>query len=362
MVQVVSGVPTPKFWNGRKVLVTGHTGFKGSWLTQWLEMLGADLCGVALDPDTKPSIWNGLKDNLKILDIREDIRGNAWQHQVNSFGPEIAFHLAAQPLVVMGWKDPALTFETNLMGLVKFLQWVSSSNSVKTAIIVTSDKVYKLDSTKKPRSESDPLGGDDPYSASKAAAELVLHSWPLTPDKRVASARSGNVIGGGDWAEDRLIPDLIRCWQGEEQFELRNPNAIRPWQHVLEPLCGYLLLAEKLSACDLRNRAFNFGPSALDQVAVKQIVSKVESDLGIRTKRSAMINSINPSYKESEFLLLDSKLAETKLNWRSQIRWEQAIDMTLSWYRKYYQGVKARELIAMDIENFVEKVKLLEIK
>jgi CDP-glucose 4,6-dehydratase len=362
VAQIVSGVPTPEFWNGRKVLVTGHTGFKGSWLTKWLEMLGADLCGVALDPNAKQSIWNDLRDNLKILDVREDIRGNAWQQKIDPFEPEIAFHLAAQPLVVMGWKDPESTFDTNLMGLVKFLQWVSSSNSLKTAIVITSDKVYKLDSTKKPKSESDPLGGDDPYSASKAAAELILHSWPLTPDKRLASARSGNVIGGGDWAEDRLIPDLIRHWQGEKQFESRNLNGIRPWQHVLEPICGYLLLAEKLTASNLHERAYNFGPSPLDQVTVKQIVFEVESHLGIKTSPSPMINSMKPKYKESEFLLLNSKLAETKLNWKSQIRWEQAIDMTVSWYKKYYQGMKAGELIAMDIKNFVEEVKLLQTK
>ena len=344
--------PNPNFWNNKKVLVTGHTGFKGSWLTTWLESMGAIVCGLGLDPDTSPSLWSRLQADSKTVDIRQNINSSIWQKIVQDFQPEIAFHLAAQPLVVTGWEDPELTFKTNVGGLVEFLSWADSSKSLEVAVVVTSDKVYRLDNSKIPRKEDDPLGGDDPYSASKACAELVLHSWPKNRSLKIASARSGNVVGGGDWARDRLIPDLIREKHENEKFVSRNPKAIRPWQHVIEPISGYLLLAEKLATGLVEKSGYNFGPKLKDQVSVSEIIDCVRNKLHLQERTEKKSEDLLDSYSESVFLLLDSTQANKDLGWKSLYSWEETISITLQWYEDFYCGKDAKSLIIRDINNY----------
>lgn len=356
MEAIVVRLPNKSFWQDKRVLVTGHTGFKGAWLTEWLCDLGAKVCGLSLDPITSPDLWSELNNDLGGFDFREDIRGTDWQEKVDSFNPEIAFHLAAQPLVVTGWKDPKLTFETNLGGMIQFLEWVNGSKTLVAGVIVTSDKVYRLDGSKVPRIESDELGGSDPYSASKAAAELIAHSWPIDPNKRIATARSGNVIGGGDWAEDRLIPDLVRAWQSRKVFSPRNPNAIRPWQHVLEPLSGYLLMAESLYGSNLPSTAYNFGPALGDQISVGEVIDEVQvmllGEAPLQVSKSRDVNT----YGESEFLLLNADLAQRELGWRSVLAWRDAIRMTIDWYFAFSDGVDASELVHDDLEKYKKLV------
>ncbi|CAB4335578.1 unannotated protein [freshwater metagenome] len=352
MEKIAVRFPDKNFWNNKRVLVTGHTGFKGAWLTQWLTQLGAKVCGVSLDPITDPDLWTEMNMDMQGFDFRVDIRSDAWQRRVDTFKPEIAFHLAAQPLVVTGWKDPKLTFDTNLGGMVQFLSWINTSSSLSAGVLVTSDKVYRLDGKKTARIESDPLGGADPYSASKAASELIAQTWPMNPDKKVATARSGNVIGGGDWAEDRLIPDLIRAWRSPEKFTARNPNSIRPWQHVLEPLSGYILMAEDLFQRKIKVDAINFGPIIKDQVSVSEVVKEVQNKLQPPNSLRIDESPQELKYEESEFLLLDSTLAESELGWRSVLNWKESIDMTLSWYSDFYNGIPALKLVQRDIELF----------
>jgi CDP-glucose 4,6-dehydratase len=293
-----------------------------------------------------------LQNDSKTVDIRQNINSSFWQKIVQDFQPEIAFHLAAQPLVVTGWAEPELTFKTNVGGLVEFLSWANSSKSLGVAVIITSDKVYRLDNSKIPRKEDDPLGGDDPYSASKACAELVLHSWPKNSRLKIASARSGNVIGGGDWARDRLIPDLIREKHENEKFVSRNPKAIRPWQHVIEPISGYLLLAEKLAAGLGEKSSYNFGPKLKDQVSVSEIIDCVRNKLHLKESLKKKSEDSLDSYSESVFLLLDSTKANKDLGWKSLYSWGETISITLQWYEDFYCGKDPKSLIIRDINNY----------
>lgn len=349
-------LPNEEFWVGKRVLVTGHTGFKGAWLSQWLLDLGAIVCGLSLDPISTPNLWDELGNDLGDFDVRMDIRGNDWQKVIDKFEPEIAFHLAAQALVVTGWKDPSLTFETNVGGLIQFLEWANKSSSLRSSVIVTSDKVYKLDDTITPRRESDELGGADPYSASKAAAELVAHAWPVGENKAFATARSGNVIGGGDWAEDRLIPDLVRAWQSSAPFVSRNPKAIRPWQHVIEPLSGYLLMAEDLDGRRLQSTAYNFGPSLKDQITVEELVNQVRSHLPASQPLNLAETEEATKYEESKFLRLNSELATKELGWRSVLASQDAIELTIDWYLAFSQGAPAKDLVRKDLRFYKERV------
>lgn len=361
MEAVAARLPDVSFWKGKRVLVTGHTGFKGAWLTQWLCDMGAKVCGLSLDPITSPDLWSELRNDLEGFDLREDIRGTSWQDKVDAFRPEIAFHLAAQPLVVTGWKEPKLTFDTNLGGMIQFLEWSNRSKTLVAGLIVTSDKVYKLDGSKVPRIETDELGGVDPYSASKAAAEMIAHSWPIDPEKRIATARSGNVIGGGDWAEDRLIPDLVRAWQSGQSFSPRNPSAIRPWQHVIEPLNGYILMAERLYTMDLPNRAYNFGPALRDQISVSEVINETQRILSGKMSLQVLVGPDASTYHESEFLLLDASLAKSELGWDSILDWRTAMRMTLDWYVAFAGGTAASELVRGDLKRYRDLIANLEI-
>jgi CDP-glucose 4,6-dehydratase len=325
---------------GCRVLVTGHTGFKGSWLALWLKALGAEVGGLALDPDTDPSHWNLLGLRLA-RDTRVDLR-NAKDvcAELRTFAPEVVFHLAAQPLVRRSYKDPVATFDVNVGGLVHLLEAVRNCPSVKVVINATTDKVYEPRETLTGYREDDPLGGHDPYSTSKACAELVSACYRQsyfelggTDSRRVqlATARAGNVIGGGDWGEDRLVPDLVRAAQSAHPLRLRNPRATRPWQHVLEPLSGYLRIAQLLLSGRVAAGAWNLGPSADATLAVGDVVERLQcSWSGLRVEEV-----IEPQPHEAMKLTLDCRKAERELGW--QPVWDAAttIERTARWYRSF---------------------------
>jgi CDP-glucose 4,6-dehydratase len=342
------------FWNSKRVLVTGHTGFKGSWLTYWLKVKGAHVCGLSLDPTTSPSLWGELEIDLGEFDIREDIRGNKWAKKVIDFQPEIVLHLAAQPLVGTGWQHPLLTFDTNVSGTGNLLNELNQLQSVQTILVVTTDKVYKLDGQIITRKENDELGGSDPYSASKAAVELLVASWPMRNDISIATARSGNVIGGGDWSENRLIPDLIRAGLTSSSLEVRNPNAIRPWQHVIEPIYGYLLMAEAMHSRVATPVAMNFGPLVENQITVEEIITFSKEVFPSNYKLEQQLTP--GKYEESDYLLLDSELAKSQLGWEPLLSWKEAVSLSLDWYLDFQGGMTAKELVDRDILFYLNKL------
>ena len=316
----------------RKVLVTGHTGFKGSWLSLWLSELEADVAGLALAPDTTPAHWPLLRLS-GVRDLRVDLRdGLAVREAVDQFQPEIVFHLAAQPLVQRSYRDPETTFDTNVLGLVHLLQSIRDVPSVRALINVTTDKVYMERPTEGGYRESDPLGGHDPYSSSKACAELVSECYRKSFDLRIATARAGNVIGGGDWAEDRLVPDAIRAVTSGSTLRIRNPLALRPWQHVLEPLSGYLRLGQKMLEDPTFADAWNFGPSPGLTLPVQALASLIQNRWpGLRVESDT---GAHPH--EAMSLQLDSTKATQRLHWTAVWDAETAIGHTVDWYRAYY--------------------------
>src|ERR1700688_1462562 len=265
------------FWRDKRVLLTGHSGFKGSWLTLWLHQLGAKVTGNSLPPATTPNLYAEAKiDTLcqsHFLDIRD---ASALADLIQAARPEIVFHLAAQPLVRASYREPRATFATNVMGTVHVLDALRGLDSARVAVMVTTDKVYRNNEGARPYREDDALGGQDPYSASKAACEIVITSYRdaflSAQGAAVASARAGNVIGGGDWSDDRVIPDAVRAWQADRPLEVRRPQAIRPWQHVLEPLAGYMTLAHKLWERPTLAGSYNFGPDASEGVTVRELI------------------------------------------------------------------------------------------
>lgn len=342
------------FWVGKKVLITGHTGFKGSWLTFWLKESGALICGLSLDPITSPSLWTELNLDLEGFDLRFDIRSVDWVAKVREFEPEIVFHLAAQPLVVTGWSEPLMTFETNVIGTANLLNELSFIDSVKTILVTTTDKVYKLDGEKIARTEGSELGGRDPYAASKAAVELLIESWPLPEKIKIASARSGNVIGGGDWSKDRLIPDIVRSGIEKKELELRFPTAIRPWQHVIEPIHGYMMLAEAMHSNKFNHKSVNFGPSIQNQVTVEEIVKYCYHIMPKELRFNIVLKS--EKYYESELLILDSTLAKNEVGWTPMLNWKESVEISLDWYISFMHGRPARELVSSNINYYLNKM------
>lgn len=325
-------------YRGRQVLVTGHTGFKGSWLALWLHELGSELAGIALAPEACPSHWEML--HLPIAERRLDVRdGAALGRSLAEFQPEIVFHLAAQPLVRRSYRDPIETWSTNVMGTAHLLEACRTTASVRAVIVVTSDKCYENHEWPWGYRENDRLGGHDPYSASKAGTELVVASYrnaffsvPGAP--LLATARAGNVIGGGDWSEDRLIPDLMRSTQSNEPLAIRSPDATRPWQHVLESLHGYLLLGQKLLAGDPGfAQAWNFGPEPDANRSVSEVLDRIGRDWPALRWR---ITS-EPQPHEARLLYLDSAQARSRLNWRPVWTFDQAIAATTDWYRAWLE-------------------------
>lgn len=342
---------------GKRILVTGHTGFKGSWLALWLQHLGAEVTGLSLDPDTTPAHWNLLRIH-DAVDHRVDIRDSAALHEkLAKAEPEIIFHLAAQPLVRRSYLEPVDTFSTNVMGLVNLLQAVRSTPSVRVLINATTDKVYAQKKTSSGYKESDPLGGHDPYSASKACAEIVTDSYRksyFTDGPRIATARAGNVIGGGDWSEDRLVPDIVKACLSGEPLRIRNPAATRPWQHVLEPLSGYLKLGQSLWHGENSSaHAWNFGPGNDADLSVDAFVTRVHASWpSFHVEADA-----GPHPHEAPLLSLDSNLARDTLGWAPVWNAATAIDRTVAWYRAWHEDGLLRS--SNDLEAFVRDAQAL---
>lgn len=352
--------PTENLWRGRRVFLTGHTGFKGGWLALWLTRLGATVRGYALDPSTQPSLFTSAKVSSAIEDIRGDILDHPrLEASLREFAPEVVFHLAAQPLVRRSYADPLGTYATNVMGTAHLLEAVRKAPSVRAVVCVTTDKCYENRESPAPFRETDALGGHDPYSSSKACAEIVSSAYrdsffsvdrPGEHRVALATARAGNVIGGGDFSEDRLIPDLIRGFQTRQSVLIRHPKAIRPWQHVLEPLRGYLILAEHLLAGDPNAQsAFNFGPHPEDAWPVGQIADRMVVVWGAG---ASWTHDKGSNVHEAALLRLDSTKARTQLGWEPRITIESALRKTVDWYHAHHNGANMTDFTLKQIAEY----------
>jgi CDP-glucose 4,6-dehydratase len=340
-------------FRGRKILITGHSGFKGSWLALWLTQLGAEVTGIALPPDTVPSHWNLLK--LPLPSHMEDINdARAVQNVLQQSQPELVIHLAAQPLVRASYQQPIHTWQTNVMGTANVLEACRFQKSVRAIVVITTDKVYENNDAGQHFIESDSLGGYDPYSASKAACELVVQSYRRSffAEKNVllASARAGNVIGGGDWAVDRLIPDIVRAMQAQSPLTIRYPFATRPWQHVLDSLSGYLCLAHRLLLQESdKATAWNFGPDPEHCRGVSDVLMQMKlhwPDLEWREDAAVQLH-------EAERLTLDSSAAQLQLGWKPVWGFEETAQHTAEWYQRFYlnQQVISQQQLEIYIRN-----------
>lgn len=347
--------PSPAFWAGKKVLITGHTGFKGSWLVKWLQQLGADMIGLALPPASTPNLFE-LAGIGRLLDSRMvDIRNAELitQH-IRQINPDVVFHLAAQALVRESYRQPVDTFSTNVMGTVHVLDALRECTRVRTIVAVTTDKVYRNREWHHPYRETDALGGHDTYSASKAASELVIDgyrsSFHLAMNVSLSSARAGNVIGGGDWSADRLLPDAANAWCQGLALDIRSPESVRPWQHVLEPLRAYLVLAEHTWHTPALAGAYNFGPRPHEAATVRQVM-----DLAVRHWPGAQVN-FAPDAKgphEAGLLALDTSKACATFGLDPRWHLAHAVERTVNWYRRQSQGEDAATLCAQDMQAFV---------
>jgi CDP-glucose 4,6-dehydratase len=341
------------FWRGKRVLLTGHTGFKGAWLVQWLARLGAEVTGIALAPDTAPNLYDDAKVETlcrsHVCDIRDAPALGALIRQAQ---PEIVFHLAAQALVREGYRAPVATFASNVMGTVHVLDALRGLSCTRVAVMVTTDKVYRETALHRAHQEDDALGGADPYSASKAACELVIAGYRdaflAAQEIAVASARAGNVIGGGDWSADRLIPDAVRAWQAGEVLRLRRPLAVRPWQYVLEPLSGYLILAQKLWHGSAAAGAYNFGPAD----AAARVRDVVELACGFYGRGEAVYGDGSEGPHESAWLALEVGKARDALGIVPVLTLAEALERTMIWYRAYAQGSDAGTLCRAELAAF----------
>ncbi|MBB3136068.1 CDP-glucose 4,6-dehydratase [Rhizobium pisi] len=348
------------FWNGRRVFLTGHTGFKGSWLSLWLEKLGAEVTAVSLEPETNPSLYARLapwnRQGHHIADIRDAV---AFRQHFIDFKPEIVIHMAAQALVRRSYENPTETFATNVMGTANVLDAVRETSSVKTVLVVTSDKVYANNGSGVPFVETDTLGGKDPYSNSKACTELVVQSYRDSFFKaraiRLATVRAGNVIGGGDWSKDRLIPDFIRAFESGQPILLRYPEAIRPWQHVLEPLGGYLAFAEALTLPGDEDlpEALNFGPDPQSFATVSELAEALGLAHGVNNVWKRAPGEHLP---EAPALTLSSALALSAIGWRPRLSLQQTIDWTAAWYKANREGADMRAFSLGQIAAYEETV------
>ena len=334
------------FWQGRNVLVTGHTGFKGAWLTLWLESMGANVIGFSLDPPSSPSLYDLAAVGEVSRSVEGDVRdADAVRRAVDDHRPEVVFHMAAQSLVRRSFREPVETYATNVMGTVNLLDAVRHSDAVRVVVNVTTDKCYENHEWEWGYREYEPMGGHDPYSSSKGASELVTSAFRRSffgaPDAaRIASARAGNVIGGGDFAEDRLIPDVMRAAESGEPALIRNPDAVRPWQHVLNPLGGYLLLAERLWDSPEHADAWNFGPADAEARPVRWVLDRLSESSGgaVQWREDA-----GEHPHEATYLKLDSSKARTRLGWTPRWDLERGLDATAEWYEAQRAGEPLRE-------------------
>ena len=355
-------------YKGKRVLVTGHTGFKGSWLTLWLTELGADVIGYSLAPAAEPNLFEVLRLEKQITHIIGDITDYMNLEQVfTDHKPDIVFHLAAQSLVRPSYRDPKRTYETNVMGTLNVLEAVRNTGETRVVVNVTSDKCYENRETGQSYVETDPMGGYDPYSSSKGCAELVTlayrssffnpQDYGKTHNVALSSARAGNVIGGGDWSEDRLIPDIFRAINKDEPVIIRCPNSVRPWQHVLEPLSGYLLLGSKMwDNGVLYSQGWNFGPDDTGTLTVKEIVDKTIKILGSGEYRVESDVTLH----EAKLLRLDISRAKKDLGWEPVYEVNQALEKTIGWYRNYYHKIQdMRECTLNQIKDYSLNIRQL---
>lgn len=348
------------FWRGQRVMVTGHTGFKGGWLSLMLTELGAEVSGLALPPDPEPSLFAALGLNAMVNHRVGDIRDyRTVETALRDARPDIVFHLAAQSLVKLSYSEPVETYATNLMGTVHVLEACRQLGSIKAAVVVTSDKCYENLGLARGYHEADRLGGADPYSNSKACAELAAGAYRESffsgaSGMRLATARAGNVIGGGDWAAFRLVPDAMRAFQAGETLRIRHPEATRPWQHVLEPLHGYLMLAEALCTGMPVAEGWNFGPDDADNVTVRTVVDKLVAlwggGAGWELEGGFHVH-------EAHLLHVDSAKARARLGWHPRLGLDEALAWTVAWYRAFHAGADMRATTAQQIADFFNSTK-----
>ncbi|MEM6513120.1 MAG: CDP-glucose 4,6-dehydratase [Pseudomonadota bacterium] len=350
----------PSFWKNKRVLITGHTGFKGAWLSLWLERLGAEVHGVSLPPKDSPNLFEKASIHSVLSHHCLDIRNREQLGQLlTRIQPEIVFHLAAQSLVRYSYENPLETYETNVIGTLNVLEAVRAAGSVRQAIIITTDKVYENHERDAGYKEHEPLGGHDPYSSSKACAELLVSSYRRSffPDSlfdqhkmSIASVRAGNVIGGGDWAKDRLIPDFVRAIESGSDIVIRNPSAVRPWQHVLDALSGYLALTEAMSTQPGFAGAWNFGPAENDARPVRWIVEKMISLSG---KQVSWSQDGGEHPHEAGYLRLDCRKANEELDWQPTWSLDSALEKVVEWHLADASGRDARETSIKQIEDYM---------
>lgn len=344
------------FWQGRKVFITGHTGFKGSWLSLWLKELGADVTGYALAPPSKSSVYRDACVECSLLQSHyADIRDlKAFQQAMQTAEPEIVIHMAAQALVRDSYTDPITTYSTNVMGTVNLFEAVRNTHSVKAVLNITTDKCYENNEWLWGYRENEPMGGGDPYSSSKACAELVSSAYRKSffqdMDIALATARAGNVIGGGDWAKDRIIPDAIRAFMKKSPLKVRNPSAIRPWQHVLEPLSGYLMLCQQLiKHPEKYAEGWNFGPNDEDAKPVSRIADIMAKSWG---DNSHWQHDGGEHPHEANYLKLDCSKAKVLLKWNPLWELERALDETVQWYKAWYNHSDMHEFTLQQIKTY----------
>ena len=344
-----------EFWKGKRVFLTGHTGFKGSWLSLWLFSLGAEVRGYALNPPTSPSLFNEAKINSIIDSQIGDIRDQDALHEsMTEFNPDILIHMAAQPLVRYSYDNPIETYEVNVIGTAKVLEAARSCPDLKAIVNITTDKCYENDDRSEGYMENDPMGGYDPYSSSKGCAELVTSSYRRSflqeQGVGLASVRAGNVIGGGDWADDRLIPDILRSFEKNKPVIIRNPKATRPWQHVLEPLSGYLILTQNLYKNQKKYaEGWNFGPNEKDVQPVDWILDKMIS----KWPNSSWELDNNSNPHEAGFLKLDISKAKSKLNWSPVWELSQALEKIVIWHQAWINKDDMQAVCLTEIEEYM---------
>lgn len=348
----------PKFWRNKRVLITGHTGFKGTWLSLWLGSMGAKVAGYAFPDPSVPSMFaltnaeHDLQENT-YADIRQ---AQALKRAVASFRPEIVFHLAAKTIERRSFAQPVETISTNVVGTATLLDALRECPSTRSIVVVTSDKCYAEKEDGSPQTEGDRLGGVSPYSASKACVEMVSNSFRQAFGMRIATARAGNVIGGGDWAEDRLIPNIMRASANGGKVFLRMPNAVRPWQHALDALCGYLMLAEALHTDEVFAESWNFGPDPAQARTVTWVAEKIATPFNVPIESDSSYVGL----PETKQLRINAEKARRELGWDTRLTIETAVEWTSQWYQNHICGASARTMTLSQIESYMDKLKMRE--